>query len=242
MTIKDKQVLIERLRQLSAVVSDLATALEDTEASTQKQCVPAEVTAPDSKEETPAKEYTYEEARAILAEKVRVFRIHLKIQDGAVKIYGSLSPVKGKVGASYGAVDIRDVLSQTDRQHQILPGIGPFAFIGLRVQHIQVVPVLPGTDLQGTGNTGPVKAAQRDHLGLSHPVRNDKFPVGRVQVPVNDLGKGLSPGGGYPVENAAFLQVVFPVIAGAARKEKKAQSIKNQKIHCRYPPESCRPC
>ena len=79
MTIKDKQVLIERLRQLSAVVSDLATALEDTEASTQKQCVPTEVTPPDSKEDTPAKKYTYEEARAILAEKVRTgFRAEVK--------------------------------------------------------------------------------------------------------------------------------------------------------------------
>ena len=79
MTSKDKQVLIEELRQLSAVVADLATALEGTEASTQKQCVPAEVTAPDSKEEPPAKEYTYEEARAILAEKVRAgFRAEVK--------------------------------------------------------------------------------------------------------------------------------------------------------------------
>ena len=79
MTNKDKQVLIEGLRQLSTVVADLATALEGTEASTQKQCVPTEVTAPDSKKETPAKEYTYEEARAILAEKVRAgFRAEVK--------------------------------------------------------------------------------------------------------------------------------------------------------------------
>ena len=79
MTSKDKQVLIEGLRQLSTVAADLATALEGTEASTQKQCVPTEVIASDSKEEIPAKEYTYEEARAILAEKVRAgFRAEVK--------------------------------------------------------------------------------------------------------------------------------------------------------------------
>ena len=45
MTSNDKQVLIEGLRRLSAVIADLAMALEGTEASTQKQCVPAEVKA-----------------------------------------------------------------------------------------------------------------------------------------------------------------------------------------------------
>lgn len=79
MTSKDKQVLIEELRQLSAVVADLATALEGTKSSPQKQCAPTEEIALDSKTEVPAKEYTYEEARAILAEKVRTgYRAEVK--------------------------------------------------------------------------------------------------------------------------------------------------------------------
>ena len=79
MTSKDKLVLIEELRQLSAVVSDLATSLEGAEVPTQKQCAPAEATVPDSREKIPAREYTYEEARAILAEKVRAgFRAEVK--------------------------------------------------------------------------------------------------------------------------------------------------------------------
>lgn len=67
MTKKDKSVLIEALKKLSADVADIATLLEGTEAPAKKQDVPAteEATAP-------AKVYSYEEVRAILAEKPRI--------------------------------------------------------------------------------------------------------------------------------------------------------------------------
>ena len=74
MTKKDKQVLIEGLKKLSADVADIATLLEGTEAPAKKQDVPAteEATAP-------AKVYSYEEVRAILAEKSRTgFRAEVK--------------------------------------------------------------------------------------------------------------------------------------------------------------------
>lgn len=74
MTKKDKQVLIDGLKKLSADVADLAVLLEGTEAPAKKQDVPAEEKAP-----TPAKVYTYEEVRAILAEKSRTgFRAEVK--------------------------------------------------------------------------------------------------------------------------------------------------------------------
>ena len=79
MTSKDKQVLIKELKKLSANVADLAATLEGTEGPTQTQDVPAEESAPVAKEEAPAKVYTYEEVRAILAEKSRTgFRAEVK--------------------------------------------------------------------------------------------------------------------------------------------------------------------
>ena len=79
MTKKDKQVLIEGLKKLSADVADLAALLEGTEAPAKKQDDPVEETAPASMEEAPAKVYTYEEVRAILAEKSRTgFRAEVK--------------------------------------------------------------------------------------------------------------------------------------------------------------------
>lgn len=73
MTSKDKQVLIEGLKKLSADVADIAAALESTEAPEKTQEAPAPM------EEAPAKEYTYEEARAILAQKARTgFRAEVK--------------------------------------------------------------------------------------------------------------------------------------------------------------------
>ena len=79
MTKKEKQVLIEGLRKLAADVADLAAALEGPEAKAQKQEAPAEEAAPAPVEEVPAKAYTYEEVRAILAEKSRTgFRAEVK--------------------------------------------------------------------------------------------------------------------------------------------------------------------
>ena len=81
MTSKDKQVLIDRLRQLSADVADLATALEGTGAPVKKQDVPTETKTPDPDPvgETPAKVYSKEDVRAILADKARSgFRAEVK--------------------------------------------------------------------------------------------------------------------------------------------------------------------
>lgn len=65
MTNHEKQVLIEGLKKLSADVADLAALLEGAEA-------PAQAAKP-----TPA--YTYEEVRAVLAEKARTgFRAEVK--------------------------------------------------------------------------------------------------------------------------------------------------------------------
>ena len=73
MTKNDKKVLIDGLKKLSADVANLATMLESSEAQTPKQDQPAEE-AP-----APAKVYTYEEVRAILAEKARTgFRAEVK--------------------------------------------------------------------------------------------------------------------------------------------------------------------
>ena len=74
MTKKEKQVLIDGLKKLSGDVADLAALLEGSEAPEKKQDVPAKEEAP-----VPAKVYTYEEVRAILAEKSRTgFRAEVK--------------------------------------------------------------------------------------------------------------------------------------------------------------------
>ena len=79
MTKKDKAVLIQGLQKLSADVAELAALLEGAEVPAKTQDVPAEDTAPTAKEEAPAKVYTYEETRAILAEKSRTgFRAEVK--------------------------------------------------------------------------------------------------------------------------------------------------------------------
>ena len=68
MTKDDKQVLINGLKKLSADMADLAKQLEGNEAPD----VPAE-------EPAPTKVYTYEQVRAILAEKSRTgFRAEVK--------------------------------------------------------------------------------------------------------------------------------------------------------------------
>ena len=79
MTKKDKQVLVDGLKKLSADVAELAALLEGTEAPAKKLDVPAEEPAAAVVEEAPAKVYTYEEVRAILAEKSRTgFRAEVK--------------------------------------------------------------------------------------------------------------------------------------------------------------------
>ena len=70
MTIQDKKVLVNGLKKLSADMADLAAQLEGEEA---QQDIPAEEPAPVTKT------YTYEEVRAILAEKSRTgFRAEVK--------------------------------------------------------------------------------------------------------------------------------------------------------------------
>ena len=79
MTKKDKQVLIDGLKKLSADVADLAALLESAEAPAKTQDAPAEEPVPAAVEEAPVKVYTYEEVRAVLAEKSRTgFRAEVK--------------------------------------------------------------------------------------------------------------------------------------------------------------------
>ena len=71
MSNQDKQILIGGIRKLSAVLADLAAMLESSEDHEQMPSAPPE--------ETPAKIYTYEEVRSILADKVRAgFREQVK--------------------------------------------------------------------------------------------------------------------------------------------------------------------
>ena len=73
MTKKDKATLVEGLKRICADVAALVTLFEDDEPPG-KQDIPAE-----EKPQTPAKVYTYEEVRAILAEKSRTgFRAEVK--------------------------------------------------------------------------------------------------------------------------------------------------------------------
>ena len=73
MTKKDKATLAEGLKRICADLAVLASLFEDDEVP-EKQDAPAEV-----KSEAPAKVYTYEEVRAILAEKSRTgFRAEVK--------------------------------------------------------------------------------------------------------------------------------------------------------------------
>lgn len=80
MTKKDKAVLIDGLNRLSADIADLASLLEGEAQAKAEEPAPkdAEPEAP-AEEEAPAKEATYEEARAVLAEKSRTgFRAEVK--------------------------------------------------------------------------------------------------------------------------------------------------------------------
>ena len=81
MTKKDKAVLIAGLQKLSQDIADIAAVLEGADAPpAKKQDVPAQDAAPEPEQaEEPAKVYTYEEVRAILAEKSRTgFRAEVK--------------------------------------------------------------------------------------------------------------------------------------------------------------------
>ena len=87
MTKKDKAVLIAGLQKLSQDIADIAAVLEGADAApAKKQDVSAETIAPEpeqavepEKVKEPAKVYTYEEVRAILAEKSRTgFRAEVK--------------------------------------------------------------------------------------------------------------------------------------------------------------------
>ena len=74
MSKNEVKVLIDGLKKLSADMADIAALLEGTEAPVKKQGVPAKEEAP-----APDKVYTYEEVRAILAEKSRTgFRAEVK--------------------------------------------------------------------------------------------------------------------------------------------------------------------
>ena len=79
MTKQDKTVLVEGLKKLSADVADLAARLEGSEAPENKQDEPAVEQAPAPTEAAPAETRTYEETRAVLAEKSRAgFRAEVK--------------------------------------------------------------------------------------------------------------------------------------------------------------------
>lgn len=81
MTKKDKAVLIDGLRKLSGDIAEIADVLDGGAVQTQKPGAPAETEA-SSKEADPGAEKkacTYEEARAVLAEKARTgYRAEVK--------------------------------------------------------------------------------------------------------------------------------------------------------------------
>ena len=72
MTMNDNAVLVEGLTKLVDGATSLITLLK-------QQTAPPEDEKPDVPAETPTKEYTYEEARSVLAEKSRTgFRAEVK--------------------------------------------------------------------------------------------------------------------------------------------------------------------
>ena len=78
-TKQDKTVLVEGLKKLSADVADLAARLEGSEAPESTQDEPAVEQAPAPTEAAPIETRTYEETRAVLAEKSRAgFRAEVK--------------------------------------------------------------------------------------------------------------------------------------------------------------------
>lgn len=69
---KDLTILIDGLKKLSADIGNIVSALEGTEAPAKKQEAAAEEPAPiPQKEEAPARTFTFEEVRGILADKSR---------------------------------------------------------------------------------------------------------------------------------------------------------------------------
>ena len=79
MTKQDKTVLVEGLKKLSADVADLAAMLEGSPAPKDTQDEPAVEQAPAPTEAAPTETRTYEETRAVLAEKSRAgFRAEVK--------------------------------------------------------------------------------------------------------------------------------------------------------------------
>ena len=79
MTKQDKTVLVEGLKKLSADVADLAARLEGSQAPKETQDEPAVEQAPAPTEAAPTETRTYEETRAVLAEKSRAgFRAEVK--------------------------------------------------------------------------------------------------------------------------------------------------------------------
>lgn len=83
---KDRTVLIDGLKKISTDIANLASVLEGADAQAQKTDASAEkTTAEPAEEKSPAPEQeqakpcTYEDARAILAEKSRTgFRVEVK--------------------------------------------------------------------------------------------------------------------------------------------------------------------
>lgn len=81
MTKKDKAVLIAGLQKLSQDIADIASVLEGADAApAKKQDAPAVEAAPEPEQAVePEKVYTYEDVRALLAEKSRTgFRAEVK--------------------------------------------------------------------------------------------------------------------------------------------------------------------
>ena len=76
---KEITVLIDGLKKLSADLAEIAAALEGSEAPVKKQDVPKEEAVQATEEEAPAKVWTLEEVRGILAEKSRTgYRAEVK--------------------------------------------------------------------------------------------------------------------------------------------------------------------
>ena len=74
MTGKDKAVLAERLKKLSADISDLAALFEADGTSAEKKA-----RAPAAPPQAPPRTCTYEEVRAVLAEKARMgYRVEVR--------------------------------------------------------------------------------------------------------------------------------------------------------------------
>ena len=99
MTKKDKMVLIDGLMKLSADLAEIAERLGDAKAPATASETPAETAAPKPEPVSePEKTYTYEEVRAVLAEKA-----------GA----GFREEVKALL-ASYGMKKLSDAIGQPE--------------------------------------------------------------------------------------------------------------------------------